>query len=62
MIKDNNAVEVDETLDAHGGWPGVLSDLVAGVDLTPFVVMRSGGIVSFLEVYGPRSPTATDLP
>ena len=35
MIKDNNAVEVDETLDAHGGWPGVLSDLVAGVDLTP---------------------------
>lgn len=35
MIKDNKAVEDGQNLDAHGGWSAVLSDLVAGVDLTP---------------------------
>ncbi|MEC8922649.1 MAG: anthranilate phosphoribosyltransferase [Actinomycetota bacterium] len=35
MTNDKNAAESQETLEAHGGWSTVLSDLVAGVDLTP---------------------------
>ena len=35
MTSSNSNAGTEVSLDAFGGWSGVLSDLVAGVDLTP---------------------------
>ena len=45
MTSSNASGSADLTLDVFGGWSGVLSDLVAGVDLTPVAARAALGAI-----------------
>ncbi len=45
MTSSNSNSAADASLDAFGGWSGVLSDLVAGVDLTPAAARAALGSI-----------------
>ena len=45
MTSSNSNSAADASLDAFGGWAGVLSDLVAGVDLTPAAARAALGSI-----------------
>ena len=44
-MADNDTQETGNALEAYGGWPGVLGDLIAGVDLTPGAARAALGAI-----------------